>query len=90
MNRSMQVKTTKKPTKAIPEMGNVSVEKHYSVSELAQMWRLSEKTIRRMFEDEPGVIIWGMSEERFKRRYRTLRIPESVVVRVHRQLRAAG
>ena len=86
----MQVKTAKKPAQATPEMGNVSVEKHYSVSELAQMWRLSEKTIRRMFEDEPGVIIWGMSEGRFKRRYRTLRIPESVVVRVHSQLRTAG
>ena len=86
----MQVKTAKKPAQAIPEMENVSVEKHYSVSELAQTWRLSEKTIRRMFEDEPGVIIWGMNEGRFKRRYRTLRIPESVVVRVHRQLRAAG
>lgn len=68
----------------------ISVEKHYSVAELAQLWQLSEKTIRRMFENEPGVIAWGIGEGRFKRRYRTLRIPGTVVARVHRQLRAAG
>ena len=66
------------------------IEKHYSVSELASSWQLSENTIRRMFEDEPGVLRWGTTEGRFKRRYITLRIPETVVLRVHRQLRAAG
>jgi hypothetical protein len=66
------------------------IEKHYSVSELASSWQLSENTIRRMFEDEPGVLRWGTMEGRFKRRYITLRIPETVVLRVHRQLRAAG
>jgi hypothetical protein len=66
------------------------IEKHYSVSELASSWQLSENTIRRMFEDEPGVLRWGTTECRFKRRYITLRIPETVVLRVHRQLRAAG
>jgi len=68
----------------------ICVEKHYSVSELASSWQLSENTIRRMFEDEPGVLRWGTTEGRFKRRYITLRIPETVVLRVHRQLRAAG
>jgi hypothetical protein len=68
----------------------ICIEKHYSVSELASSWQLSENTIRRMFEDEPGVLRWGTTEGRFKRRYITLRIPETVVLRVHRQLRAAG
>src|SRR5258708_24303651 len=35
-----------------------STEQHYSVAELAQLWALSEKTIRRMFENEPGVLRW--------------------------------
>jgi hypothetical protein len=54
------------------------------------MWALSEKTVRRMFEDEDGVLNWGAPETRRKRGYRTLRIPESVLHRVHRkrQLRA--
>ena len=67
-----------------------STEKHYSVTELAALWALSEKTIRRMFENEPGVLRWGSEETRFKRAYTTLRIPETVVLRVHRQLRIAG
>lgn len=65
-------------------------EKHYSVAELAKLWKLSERTIRRMFENEPGVLCWGSSERRFKRGYKTLRIPETVMLRVHRQLRIAS
>lgn len=97
MISSMHGKTIKKPVQTIPEKrarndvsNEISVEKHYSVRELAHLWQLSEKTIRRIFENEPGVIMWGVGESRFKRRYRTLRIPETVVLRVHRQLRAAG
>jgi hypothetical protein len=89
------MKIDKKPAQAArpPELSQtdeICVEKHYSVLELAQLWQLSEKTIRRMFENEPGVIVWGVAESRSKRRYRTLRIPATVVLRVHRQLRAAG
>jgi hypothetical protein len=97
MSTNMQSKITNKPASiisgpAINRFANedISAENHYSVSELAALWHLSEKTIRRMFENEPGVIIWGVGERRFKRGYRTLRIPETVVIRVHRQLEAAG
>jgi MarR-like DNA-binding transcriptional regulator SgrR of sgrS sRNA len=71
-------------------VGEISAEKHYSVLELAELWNLSENTIRRIFENEPGVLKWGSKEGRFKRRYTTLRIPETVVLRVHRRLREAG
>jgi hypothetical protein len=90
------MKTNKKPAQAARPLelsqntDEICVEKHYSVLELAQLWQLSEKTIRRMFENEPGVILWGVAESRSRRRYRTLRIPATVVLRVHRQLRAAG
>jgi transcriptional regulator GlxA family with amidase domain len=90
------MKTEKKPAQSLlqaelhQEIRELSVEKRYSVPELAKLWQLSEKTIRRMFEKEPGVIVWGVAESRFRRRYRTLRIPATVVLRVHRQLRAAG
>jgi hypothetical protein len=73
-----------------PPTGDLALEKHYSVWELVQLWGLSEKTIRRMFCDEPGVVKWGREESRFKRAYTTLRIPESVVHRVHRRLRQTG
>ena len=65
---------------------DIGVERHYSVAELAKLWGLSTRTIRRIFENEPGVLLWGNSETRFKRSYVTLRIPETVVLRVHRQL----
>ena len=55
-------------------------QRHYSVAELAEAWKLSENTIRRMFEHEPGVLKWGTTESRYKRRYTTLRIPETVVL----------
>ena len=64
--------------------GSVAFEKHYCVSEVAELWGLSERTVRRIFTDEPGVIKWENGETRFKRGYTTLRIPERVVQRVHR------
>ena len=96
MNTSTQPTLRRKPCRAssgpvadLNETQEISTEKHYSVTELATRWNLSETTIRRMFENEPGVIVWGAGEARSKRKYRTLRIPESVVVRVHAQLRIA-
>jgi hypothetical protein len=49
------------------------------------MWTLSEKTIRRMFDEEPGVLQWGSPETRRKRGYQTLPIPESILLRVHQK-----
>lgn len=65
-------------------------EKHYSVIEISKLWALSQKTVRRIFEKEPGVIQWGSEESRHKRGYRTLRIPATVLMRVHRKLRRAS
>lgn len=36
---------------------------------------------------EPGVIEFGSDETRFKRKRKLLRVPESVLVRVHQQQR---
>ena len=66
--------------------GGRAAELHYSVGELSTLWRYSTKTIRRMFENEPGVILWGHEEACHKRGYCTLNIPKSVAERVHRQL----
>ena len=73
-----------------PNSGDPALERHYSVAEIAKSWGLSGNTIRRIFEREPGVIGWGAAERRFKRGYKTLRIPESVMLRVHRRLRKQG
>jgi hypothetical protein len=58
-------------------------ERHYSVSEVARLWSLSRDSVRRIFRREPGVLVIGD-------RYVTLRIPESVLERVHRRLTNAN
>ena len=58
-------------------------EMHYTVQEIAEKWHLSEKVVRSLFREEPGVIRIDSEERRFKRGYCTLRIPESVVQKVH-------
>jgi len=69
------------------QMHDTANEKHYSIIEVSKLWGLSQKTVRRIFENEPGVIVWGRPETRRKRGYRTIRVPESVLLRVHRRLR---
>ncbi len=38
------------------EQSEKLLERHYSVAELAQQWNLSRDTIRRIFENGPGVV----------------------------------
>jgi hypothetical protein len=61
-------------------------ERHYSPAELAELWSLSEDSVRRIFEREPDVLIFENPERLSSRRRRTLRIPASVAERVHRRL----
>jgi hypothetical protein len=61
--------------------------RHYSPSEIAELWNLSVDTVRKLFEKEVGVLVLKNTRHRHgKRTYTTLRIPESVVERVHRRL----
>jgi hypothetical protein len=62
-------------------------ERHYSVAELAALWNLSADKVRRLFQGEPGVLVFGDTQPRYgRRRHTTLRIPESVAERVYRRL----
>ena len=64
-----------------------AAERHYSVQQLAARWNLSSDTVRKLFENEPGVLVIGNEGRKYsRRRYITLRIPESVAERVHRRL----
>ena len=62
-------------------------ERHYSVVEIAEMWGLSSGVVRRIFQNEPGVLAIGEPRPRFGRRRGkvTLRIPQSVLERVYRR-----
>ena len=64
-------------------------ERHYAVREIMELWGLSRRTVTRLFENEPGVLVLGHAETRTKRRHLTLRIPQSVMERVWRKNTAA-
>ncbi len=66
----------------------VPAERHYAVIEVAEMWHLSQDKVREIFEQEPGVLVLGDRSPRHKRRYLTLRIPHTVLLRVHNRLAA--
>jgi hypothetical protein len=62
-------------------------EKHFSPDELAQAWGVSAQTVRNVFKDEPDVLRLG-NPLPSRRNYISLRIPQSVAMRVHRRLSA--
>ena len=72
-------------TEISANVAGVSSQRHYTVTEIAVMWNLSKDAVRRMFQNEPGVLVLGGCFSGNKRRYTTLRIPQSVLERVHRQ-----
>jgi hypothetical protein len=63
-------------------------ERHFTPQELAETWGVSVQTIRELFKDEEGVLKIGRDGTRNRRRYKTIRIPESVAERVHTRLSA--
>jgi len=60
-----------------------ALERHFSVQQIAEMWNLCENSIRALFKNEPGVVLIERPRSRWKRGYSTLRIPQSVLERVH-------
>jgi hypothetical protein len=51
------------------------------------LWSLSDDAVRKIFEREPGVLVIG-NQKLYgrKRSYKTIRVPEFVLERVHRRL----
>lgn len=64
-----------------------ATEPHYTPEQVADWWHLDPKSIRQIFRDEDGVLCFGNAvTTRKKRAYTTLRIPRSVLERVHRRM----
>jgi transcriptional regulator GlxA family with amidase domain len=64
----------------------MTFERHFSVDELSALWGMSDDFVRRLFRHEPGVVVFCHYRPG-RRVYRTLRIPESVALRVHTRMR---
>jgi hypothetical protein len=56
-------------------------ERFLTVLEVAERLKVNDETVRRLFVNEPGVLVICFPR-RGRRVYRTLRIPESVFQRV--------
>jgi AraC-like DNA-binding protein len=66
---------------------NPALERHWSIQEIATTWNLSKQTVTKYFQDEPGVLKHANTPTRKRRTYATLRVPESVLIRVHTRLK---
>jgi len=73
-----------------PSLSAPALEPHYSVPQIAKLWGLSTDCVRALFRDVPGVLKIVRPETRFKRGYISIRVPESVVLRIHAALRKAA
>jgi hypothetical protein len=60
-------------------------EHFWTPQQIADRWRVSVDTIIRLFEHEPDVLILAQPAAKQKRRYRTIRIPNGVLVRVEKR-----
>ena len=66
-----------------------AAQTYYTVAEIAEMWKVSKDHARRIFDQEPGVLVFSAPAKKYKRGYRTLRIPASVLDRVIRRMTQA-
>ncbi len=70
----------------------LSTEQHFTVKQIADMWSIGETTVRRLFEDMPGVlrISQPVIQQRKRRPKVTLRVPASILQRAHEQICKRG
>jgi hypothetical protein len=64
-------------------------ERHWTIPELSERWNFSRKTLYEWFRDAPGVLVMSRPERPYgsnsKRQYTSIRVPESVALRVYRE-----
>lgn len=87
MPRIQQTKTAGEPAEDL-ERRSILAEPIFTVNEVATGLKVSRDTTREMFLNEPGVMFVGAPKGRAgkRRKYRSMRIPESVLARVVRRI----
>jgi hypothetical protein len=68
----------------VGENANPFEERHYTIAELAEMWKFSTEFVRQIVRGEPGVTEW-VRQQPGRRRYRVIRVPSSVAERIYRR-----
>jgi hypothetical protein len=59
-------------------------ERHFTIADIAAMWNLSVEFVREIVRGEEGVTEW-VRQAPGRRRYRVLRVPQSVLARLYRR-----
>lgn len=68
------------------DTADASIREFFTVKQVAQRWGVSPDFVRRVFAEEPGVLLFSNQLTRGKkRRYSTMRIPREVLLRVERK-----
>lgn len=81
-----QMRENRSATDPLPISSPAFSSRHYTVGELAAMWQLGPDVIRRLFENEPDILILSNGQSHRRRLYRTFRIPARTVQRVYERL----
>jgi hypothetical protein len=69
----------------------LAFERHYSTALIAKLWGWSDDKVRQLFRAEPGVLQSQLRTLRARKRTNVaLRIPESVLLRVHARMSVDG
>jgi predicted DNA-binding transcriptional regulator AlpA len=58
-----------------------------TLREVAELTGFSRQTVTRIFEDEPGVLIYERAESMHRKKHRTITVPRPVFERVIERLR---
>ena len=61
------------------------VETLYDIADVARILNVSKDTARRLFDREPGIFTITSPPCKYRRKYVTIRVPESVLLRVYRR-----
>lgn len=84
----MRLRNSKEDCAPVSKINN-NEQDYYTVQEVASLWKMSVKTIRRLIKDDPDtlkVVGPGIYAGTAKRSHVTLRIPESTLSRIRERL----
>jgi len=62
---------------------DASFEEHFSLADLARIWRIGRETVRKLVMNEPGVVRIQLGRKKSMCRYS---VPASVAKRIHTRL----
>jgi predicted DNA-binding transcriptional regulator AlpA len=58
-----------------------------TIKEVATLTGFSRQTVTRIFEDEPGVLVFVRAESMHRKKHRTITVPREVYLRVVERLK---